>query len=118
MSLCISSVLVVPASIIGSELLRTWAPTLRFAPPRCRRGCLMYTKATSLPNLYIRNIIPADTSIPLVEHLAQSGRGYAGCCMRTSEDSLSALVRIHRRFIRAYYDASCERLLATRGGPE
>jgi hypothetical protein len=22
------------------------APTLRFAPPRCRRGCLMYTRAT------------------------------------------------------------------------
>jgi hypothetical protein len=25
----------------------------------------MYTKATSLPNLYIRNIVPDDTIIPL-----------------------------------------------------
>src|SRR5215207_1093155 len=29
------------------------------APSQCRRGCLMYTRTTSLPNLYIRNIIPA-----------------------------------------------------------
>jgi hypothetical protein len=34
----------------------------------------MYAKATSLPNLYIRNIIPDDVSIPLPEHLALSGR--------------------------------------------
>src|SRR5215213_7354294 len=34
------------------------APALRFAPSRCRRVFLMYTSATSLPNLYIRNIIP------------------------------------------------------------
>jgi hypothetical protein len=37
----------------------------------------MYTKVTSLPNLYIRNIIPDDMSIPLLEYLAQSGWGYA-----------------------------------------
>jgi hypothetical protein len=37
----------------------------------------MYTRATSLPNLYIRNIIPDGTSIPLAEHLGLSGRGYA-----------------------------------------
>jgi hypothetical protein len=36
----------------------------------------MYTKATSLANLYIRNIIPDGTSIPLLEHPALSGRGY------------------------------------------
>ena len=36
----------------------------------------MYTKATSLPNLYIRNIIPDDMGIPLLEHLALSGWGY------------------------------------------
>jgi len=28
-------------------------------------------------NLYIRNIIPEDASIPLLEHLALSGRGDA-----------------------------------------
>ena len=27
--------------------------------------------------VYIRNIIPDDASIPLLEHLALSGRGYA-----------------------------------------
>jgi hypothetical protein len=32
---------------------------------------------TSLPRLYIRNIIPDDVSIPLLEHLALSGWGYA-----------------------------------------
>jgi hypothetical protein len=37
----------------------------------------MYTRATSLPSLYIRNIIPGDVGIPLPEHLALSGRGYA-----------------------------------------
>jgi hypothetical protein len=31
---------------------------------------------TSVPNLYIRNIIPDGTSIPLPEHLTLSGRGY------------------------------------------
>jgi hypothetical protein len=29
---------------------------LRFAPPRCRGGFLMYTRATIRPNLYIRNV--------------------------------------------------------------
>jgi hypothetical protein len=29
-------------------------------------------------NPYIRNIIPDYTGIPLLEHLALSGRGYAG----------------------------------------
>ena len=37
----------------------------------------MYTKATSLPNLYIRSIIPGDTSMPLLERIALSGWGYA-----------------------------------------
>jgi hypothetical protein len=36
----------------------------------------MYTRATSLPILYIRNIIPGDMSISLLEHLALSGWGY------------------------------------------
>ena len=47
-----------------------------FAPPRCRRGCLMYTRATSLPILYIRNIIPEAMSIPLLGYLVISGRGH------------------------------------------
>jgi hypothetical protein len=37
----------------------------------------MYSKATSLLNLYIRNIIPGDMGIPLLEHLALSGRADA-----------------------------------------
>jgi hypothetical protein len=37
----------------------------------------MYTRATSLPNLYIRNIMPDEVSILLLEHLALSGWGYA-----------------------------------------
>jgi hypothetical protein len=37
----------------------------------------MYTRTTSLPILYIRNIIPADMGIPLPEHVALSGWGYA-----------------------------------------
>jgi hypothetical protein len=57
-------------------------PTVRgsgpsLSPSRCRKGRLMYTKATSLSNLYIRNIIPDDTDIPLLEHLALSGWGEA-----------------------------------------
>jgi hypothetical protein len=35
----------------------------------------MYTRATSLPSLYLRNIMPTDTSIPLLEYLALSGWG-------------------------------------------
>jgi hypothetical protein len=62
-----SSVLGAPASLIGSELLRYWAPALRFAPPRSRRDCLLYIRATGLPSLYIRNIIPDDLSIPLMD---------------------------------------------------
>jgi hypothetical protein len=66
---CIASVtklpvLVAPASIIGSELSRYWAPAFCFPPSRCRKGCLMYTRATSLPDLYIRNIIPNDMASP------------------------------------------------------
>ena len=34
----------------------------------------MYTKAKSLTNLYIRNIIPSDMGIPLLGCLALSGR--------------------------------------------
>jgi hypothetical protein len=37
----------------------------------------MYTKATSLPNLYIRNIMPDDMNIPLLGYRALSGWGYA-----------------------------------------
>jgi hypothetical protein len=37
----------------------------------------MYTKATSLSNLYIRNIIPGDMRIPSPAVLALSGWGYA-----------------------------------------
>src|SRR5215203_3761675 len=47
------------------------------APFRCRRGCLMYTRSTSLPNLYIRNIIPDDMGNPLVGVPGPSGWGYA-----------------------------------------
>ena len=36
----------------------------------------MYTRATSLPSLYIRNIIPDDMSIPLLAHRGLSGWGY------------------------------------------
>ena len=37
----------------------------------------MYTRAKSLPNLYIRNIIPDDMGIPLLEYLVISGRPHA-----------------------------------------
>jgi hypothetical protein len=37
----------------------------------------MYTRATSLPILYIRNIIPDYMGISLPEHLALSGWGQA-----------------------------------------
>jgi hypothetical protein len=36
----------------------------------------MYTRATSLPNLYIRNIIPDDMGIPPSGAPGQSGWGY------------------------------------------
>jgi hypothetical protein len=38
----------------------------------------MYTKATSLPILYIRSIIPGDMRIPSPAVLALSGRGFRG----------------------------------------
>jgi len=37
----------------------------------------MYTRATNLPNLYIRNIIPGDMGIPLLGYRALSGWGEA-----------------------------------------
>ena len=37
----------------------------------------MYTRTTSLPKLYIINILPDETSIPLLGYRALSGRGYA-----------------------------------------
>jgi hypothetical protein len=37
----------------------------------------MYTRPTSLANLYIRNIIPDDMSIPLLGYRALSGWGEA-----------------------------------------
>jgi hypothetical protein len=67
-----SPVLGASASIMGSELQ---PPALRFAPLLYRRVVLMYTRATSLPSPYIRNIMPTDTSIPLLEYLALSGWG-------------------------------------------
>jgi hypothetical protein len=36
----------------------------------------MYTRATSLPNLYIRNITLDDMGIPLLGYRALSGWGY------------------------------------------
>jgi hypothetical protein len=36
----------------------------------------MYTRATSLPNLYIRNIIPDEMRVPSSASLALSGWGY------------------------------------------
>ena len=48
-----------------------------FPPHPPARVLLMYTRATSLPKLYIRNTMPGDMGIPLLEHLALSGRGYA-----------------------------------------
>jgi hypothetical protein len=36
----------------------------------------MYTRAMSLPSLYIRNIIPGDMGIPSSAVLALSGWGY------------------------------------------
>ena len=36
----------------------------------------MYARAASLPNLYIRNIIPDDMGIPSLAVLALSGWGY------------------------------------------
>jgi hypothetical protein len=56
----------------GSELQ---PPALRFAPLPYRRVVRLYTRAMSLPSLYIRNIMPTDTSIPLLEYLALSGWG-------------------------------------------
>ena len=38
---------------------------------------LSYVQTGMRAELYIRKIIPHDTSIPLPEHLALSGRGYA-----------------------------------------
>jgi hypothetical protein len=37
----------------------------------------MYTRATSLPILYIRNIVPDDMGIPLLGYRALSGWGEA-----------------------------------------
>jgi hypothetical protein len=42
-----SLVLGPPASIMGSDLARNRAPTLRFAPPQCRSRFLMYRLAGS-----------------------------------------------------------------------
>ena len=48
-----------------------------FPPHPPARVLLMYTRATSLFNLYIRNIIPDDMGIPSPAVLALSGWGYA-----------------------------------------
>jgi hypothetical protein len=60
----------------GRGFLRGFGPLSRSAPPGCRRGCLMYTKTTSLPILYIRNIIPDGDFHPLRCLLARSGWGH------------------------------------------
>jgi hypothetical protein len=52
------------------------APTLRFARPDAAGGVLCTSGPQPLV-LYIRNIIPDDIGIPLLEHLAPSGWGYA-----------------------------------------
>jgi hypothetical protein len=46
----------------------------------------MYTGATSLPNLYIRNIIPDDMNIPLLGYRTLSGWGYAAFLYRRSRN--------------------------------
>src|SRR5829696_4257291 len=48
-----------------------------FPPHPPARVLLMYTRTTSLPSLYIRNIIPDDMSIPLLGYRALSGWGEA-----------------------------------------
>jgi hypothetical protein len=40
------------------------------------QGLSYVPKATSLSNLYIRNIMPDDMSIPLLAHRALSGWGF------------------------------------------
>ena len=63
-----------------NALGRAGAPTLArssLCPGPMPQGRLMYTKATDLPNLYIRNIIPTDMKIPLLGYRALSGWGEA-----------------------------------------
>jgi hypothetical protein len=43
------------------------------SPILLRPGFFLCTLATSLPNLYIRNIIPGDMGIPLLAHRALWG---------------------------------------------
>jgi len=52
-----------------------WAarPHSSLCPPRCRKGCLMYTRTMSLPSLYIRNIIPDGMGIPWPSALDNRG---------------------------------------------
>src|SRR5215208_2477121 len=71
-------VLGAPASLLGSELLAQLASDPSLCPVPVPQGRLMYTRATSLPNPYIRNIIPDNVSIPLLGYRALLGRGYAG----------------------------------------
>ena len=68
-----TSALIMLLAALGRLLWRG----LRFAPPECRRGYLMYTSATGLPKLYIRNIMLDEMSIPLLGHLTLSGWGEA-----------------------------------------
>jgi hypothetical protein len=60
--------LIMLLAALGRLLVR---PSL--SPSRCRKGFLMYTRTKSLPNLYIRNIIPDDVSIPSSASLAYRG---------------------------------------------
>jgi len=66
---------ILPIAICGPGLPHLpgyGAPALRFAPPNAA-GFLMYTRAMTLPSLYIRNIIPGSMSIPSPASLAYRG---------------------------------------------
>jgi hypothetical protein len=53
---------------------------------------LMYTRATTRPNLYIRNIMPGDMGIPLLGYRALLGWGYADV------HAVVNVAKIHRGF--------------------
>jgi hypothetical protein len=93
-----------PPRTSGSAFL---LPAPRFPKPSPNCLCALWCTLTPAHNTHQRVRPLAGGPSPIG----------AGLC-RTSENSLSALVRIHRRFIRARYYAPWERLLATRGGPK
>src|SRR5919112_1277369 len=71
-SLCALSVL---RGISGGATMTIEALFGCGSPPSPARLLLMYTRATNLPNLYIRNIIPDDMKILLLGYRALSGWG-------------------------------------------